>query len=368
MINTTAKVRRRESQLTTFIITTGTITALSFVLLRKSKRKEEDDEKGMVEKILSSSDESWKRVGKVKDLLFYPLKSGRAQSVTQCLFGEYGISVEEAGNFCLKDRMFLVYNHKTGEFKTGRDYPKLLTVKLLAVNEKRAKLEVSGISSIEFDLPMATDDTVKIVNCSMWWGEPVKCIDCGSAASSWLSKFLLGCDEGLSLGLCTSNGDRRNVTGGSVWERHAQIYKTMRNEDTGLFSDLASYMLMSVSSVDNLNERLIKPIPVSQLRPNIVVDGCPPFAEDEWEWIKVGNGVILRNIKPCTRCTMVRVDPETGIPDPEYEPLKTLRTYRKLKNSAMDVLEKHAPAIGIYCGAYQTGSACIGDDVYAYTK
>lgn len=69
-----------------------------------------------------------------------------------------------------------------------------------------------------------------------------------------------------------------------------------------LFSDLASYMLVSDESVNDLNKRLENPIRSVQLRPNIVVKGCETYYnEDDWEWIKIGNTAIIRRFKFCKR-------------------------------------------------------------------
>lgn len=57
---------------------------------------------------------------------------------------------------------------------------------------------------------------------------------------------------------------------------------------------------MSEESVDDLNKRLTKPVPITQFRPNIVIKGGPLFAEEKWDYIKIG-GAIFRNVKPCTR-------------------------------------------------------------------
>lgn len=58
---------------------------------------------------------------------------------------------------------------------------------------------------------------------------------------------------------------------------------------------------MTESSLGELNNRLKRPVTSLQFRPNIVVSGTEPFVEDNWEWIKIGNDVIIRNVKPCPR-------------------------------------------------------------------
>lgn len=50
------------------------------------------------------SNPRWMRVGKVKELFFYPLKSGRGKAITDCEFTEFGISVVNGEQFNLRDR------------------------------------------------------------------------------------------------------------------------------------------------------------------------------------------------------------------------------------------------------------------------
>lgn len=59
---------------------------------------------------------------------------------------------------------------------------------------------------------------------------------------------------------------------------------------------------------------------------NFVVKGAEPHDEDSWDWVKIGD-IIFRNIRPCTRCMVTTVDPQTGTKHPEFEPVKTLRKF-----------------------------------------
>jgi hypothetical protein len=63
-----------------------------------------------------------------------------------------------------------------------------------------------------------------------------------------------------------------------------------------------------------------------RFRPNLVVSGAPPHAEDEWSALHAG-GVEFRVARPCERCSVICVDPAKG--EREQEPLRTLATYRK---------------------------------------
>lgn len=92
-------------------------------------------------------------------------------------------------NPLLFTRMFLVYNEETRRFQTGRQYPTLILVSVSAVDETKVKLEAVGMPSVIFQVPENPEDASEAVQCTMWWGEPVKCIDCGTESAEWLSRF-----------------------------------------------------------------------------------------------------------------------------------------------------------------------------------
>lgn len=83
--------------------------------------------------------------------------------------------------------------------------------------------------------------------------------------------------------------------------------------------------IVNVNSVEDLNKKAEKHVAtVHNFRPNIVVD-CPAYAEDKWNWIKIGD-VIFQVIKPCTRCILTTIDQETGERNKDGEPLRTLKS------------------------------------------
>lgn len=293
--------------------------------------------KDALERILPKE---WMKIGQIKELFVYPLKSGRGRPLKDSIFTDYGISVTNNGHFPLRDRMFLVYKEETGEFKTGRNYPTLVLVTLSAVDETQVKLEAVGMPSLTFKVPENIESNLTPVPCSLWWGKAIECIDCGSEVARWISRFLTGTSNGLRLG-CALGKINKSVDD-EAWEKFDSVYTTLRNEGTGLYSDLATYMVMSESSVYELNQKLDRPGPALQFRPNVVVSGPEPFAEDNWEWIKIGQDVVIRNVKPYSN-------------------------FREQRNPNRVQVDGKLPTMGIYCGLYQAGNVKIGDDVYVHT-
>jgi uncharacterized protein len=66
----------------------------------------------------------------------------------------------------------------------------------------------------------------------------------------------------------------------------------------------------------------------TQSGPNIVVSGAAPWAEDCWRRIRIGD-VLFRVVKPCDRCIVTTIDPETGQCPDKTEPLRTLGKFRR---------------------------------------
>jgi uncharacterized protein YcbX len=92
------------------------------------------------------------------------------------------------------------------------------------------------------------------------------------------------------------------------------------------FADGYPVLLTSVASLTDLNNRLDDVIDINRFRPNIVIDGEIPYAEDNWQRVKIGD-VVFRVIKRCARCQVININQESGVAT--KEPLKTLSTYRK---------------------------------------
>lgn len=113
--------------------------------------------------------------------------------------------------------------------------------------------------------------------------------------------------------------------------RQCDLDYAKQGERTG-FADGFPILLISNASLDDLNQRLDQPVEMKRFRPNIVVEGCDAFAEDKWENFTLGN-LTMRGVKPCSRCVLTTVNPETGKKSDDMEPLKTLMRYRKQGNS-----------------------------------
>ncbi|KAF2899111.1 hypothetical protein ILUMI_07065, partial [Ignelater luminosus] len=194
-------------------------------------------------------------------------------------------------------------------------------------------------------------------------GEKIFSLDCGDEAAKWVSDYILGSNSGLRLGF-HDGLHRRNIK--NTHKKYLQVHRNLKNEATGMYSDLSSYLLINQASIDELSNRIPEAkISAINFRPNILVEGqnAPPFVEDNWTWVKIGD-VILYVARPCTRCVFTTIDPETGVKSATNEPLRTLRTYRMLKDVKNIELDGNLPVMGNNMGLLQGGEISVGDVVY----
>jgi uncharacterized protein YcbX len=91
-------------------------------------------------------------------------------------------------------------------------------------------------------------------------------------------------------------------------------------------------LLLTQASLDLLNEKLSTPVSVERFRPNLVISEAAAHDEDNWCRLQIGS-VGMSIVKPCARCSIVLVDPDTA--QPGIEPLRTLARYRRMPRNVM---------------------------------
>ncbi len=104
-----------------------------------------------------------------------------------------------------------------------------------------------------------------------------------------------------------------------------------RPGDRVSFADGFPVLLTAEASLDELNGHIVTagaaPVPMSRFRPNLVVAGGEPFAEERASRVRIGR-VVFRMPKRCARCHVTTVDQETGVAR-DREPLRTLALHRR---------------------------------------
>ena len=142
------------------------------------------------------------------------------------------------------------------------------------------------------------------------WDDTVQALAVSSELDEWFSKAI---GKRCRLVYLPENSQRR------VDKKYAD------NEEKVSLADAFPYLLITQASLDDLNTRLEKPVPMNRFRPNIVIAGTEPFAEDTWLEIQIGE-IRFKVAKPCARCVLTTVDQDTAVKG--KEPLSTLSKYR----------------------------------------
>lgn len=239
----------------------------------------------------------------VSSLLIYPVKSLRGCAVDSAAIDERGI----AG-----DRRFMVVD-PDGRFLTQRTLPHmaLITTRL---DESNLALHAAGHG--DTTVPRASQSGARRLTVSVWKSEGLTAEDCGDEAADWLSGFL---------------GTRcRLVRAGTDFQRAVRRAPEGLTERQVGFADAFPGLLLSEASLADLNDRLVEnskeAVPMDRFRPNLVIAGATPYAEDTWTRVRIG-GVVFRSAGPCARCTVTTTDQATGARG--MEPLRTLAQYRR---------------------------------------
>jgi len=243
----------------------------------------------------------------ISSLLTYPIKSCGALQHTEIALDDRGL---------LWDRHWMVVEDagKTpGRFLTGRDLPRLMLIQPRFVDEG-LQVSAPGRSALRLSLAQPADAPRRAVTI---WGDTCEAVDEGDTAAEWFSDFL--------------NREVRLVAMADRFRRVIDTEYVRTPTETG-FGDGYPLLLISQGSLDDLNERLVargqEAVPMSRFRPNVVVEGCVPYAEDTWREALLGD-IPFEIVKPCKRCQMVTIDPTTAtVPEPK-EPTATLATYRR---------------------------------------
>ncbi|KAL5716023.1 hypothetical protein ACHQM5_017767 [Ranunculus cassubicifolius] len=246
----------------------------------------------------------------ISSILVYPIKSCRGISVPQAPISSTGLRW---------DRQWLVVNSK-GRAYTQRVEPKLALVEVELPNEafhedwhptSDSYMVIKAPAMDILKVPLSK--TSKVIDGISVWEWSGSALDEGSEASDWFSNYL-----GKPSRLVRFNAVSETRV---VDPNFAPGYKTM-------FSDEYPFMLLSKGSLNALNELLEEPLPINRFRPNILVDGCEPFAEDLWTEIKI-NKLTFNGVKLCSRCKVPTINQDNGIAG--IEPTETLMKFRSDK-------------------------------------
>ena len=234
----------------------------------------------------------------VTGLFVYPIKGTAAVPMQQADVHPRGL----AG-----DRRWVVVD-ENGQFLQQRVEPKMALVRTSLEQDGALCVEAPGVPDLLVPAPAGTDRLSTTV-----WRDTVDAAAAGAEADNWFSQCL-----GRPCRLAFMDD-----------EAHRPVAPEYGSEgDVVSFADAVPLLLATDASLADLNARLAQPLPMSRFRPNLVIDGVQPWAEDTWKRLRVGE-VEFEVTHRCARCVVTTIDQQTGTKDRSGEPLKTLAKFRR---------------------------------------
>ena len=233
----------------------------------------------------------------------YPVKSWRGEDLDTAPVEPWGL----AG-----DRRWMVVDAGSGGAITAREAPSMLLADP-AVTEAGLRLEAPGQSALDVTTPGAGRRTTVSL-----WSSVVPADDAGDEAAAWVSALAGRAARLVHL------GDPTVRTSDPAYSEPG---------DRVSLADGYPLLVTTTASLGALNDALAErteglegPLSMHRFRPNVVVDGDAPWAEDDWRRLRIGE-VTFRAVKGCARCVMTTRDPETA--EGGKEPLATLARVRR---------------------------------------
>jgi uncharacterized protein YcbX/ferredoxin len=236
----------------------------------------------------------------LQNIYVYPIKSSASIELSNSWVEELGLAF---------DRRFVVAS-LDGQFISARTQPTLCLI--------QASLTATGLIIIAPNMPALVIEYHNLCQGYITvnlWNDTINAQQCRENINQWFSHYLQKSCQLLFFG--------------------ADSQRFVKNKDSQVsFADAYPLLLISQASLDNLNKQYkadTTTISMTQFRPNIVVNNCDAFAEDNWQHIRIGE-VEFEITTPCTRCIFTTIDPNTSEKHHQQEPLNTLKSYRQLAN------------------------------------
>lgn len=237
---------------------------------------------------------------RLTEIWIYPIKSLGGIRLKQANVFEKGLQF---------DRRWMLVD-ETGKFLTQRVHPTMALLKVSIVGDALIITHVQTQQSHSIPLQVQQVQQSQPVTI---WDDTVLAYEVNLESSQWFTEQLgINC----KLVYFPEENDR------AVDRRYSTT------EHVSL-ADGYPFLIIGQASLDDLNSRLEKKVPMNRFRPNFVFTGGTAFEEDHWKEFSIGRNRFV-GVKPCSRCVLITVDQDTA--QKSEEPLRTLSTYRKRDN------------------------------------
>jgi hypothetical protein len=258
----------------------------------------------------------------LSEINIYPIKSLGGISLQSSVVEDRGLKY---------DRRWVLVDD-TNTFFTQRDFPEMALIRV-AIEQDGLRLQhkTKPIEPLLIPFEFEHSRTDKVVI----WDDTVNGEFYDKTIDDWFSGIL-----GIKCHLVKMPESTKRI-----------IDETYAKNKTVSFADAYPFMIIGQASLDDLNSRMEKPLPMNRFRTNFVFTGGQPFEEDHWKKFKIGE-VMFEAVKPCARCVITTTNQETA--ERLHEPLLTLSKFRKVENKVM---------FGMNLIADSTGSVNLNDRI-----
>lgn len=239
-------------------------------------------------------------VPRVAELWRHPVKSLRGMRVERVELDALGVR---------HDRRFLVVDRE-GKFLTQRELPTMTLVRTV-IDGETLLLRAEDASTVRVPLEPGEDGPSRDV---VVWNDTVRAVEPSPEASALLTR-VLGTECAL-VGFPPS----------SVREVPAEYAERARPGARVGFADAFPLLVANPASLADLERQSGTKLAMERFRPNVVIEGWDAWAEDRSRAVRIG-AITLHLVKPCSRCAITTIDPDTGARGPE--PLRTMAETRR---------------------------------------
>lgn len=236
---------------------------------------------------------------RVARLRIYPVKSLAGGDVDSATVNPWGLDQDR--------RWGLVDDF--GAKVTAREHNQLLGLSARALSDTAVRLSRGDNDTVDVDIT-GGGDTIAVDHTGQGTAIAVR-----GEVNQWLSARL-----GLSVRL--------------VWQPDPTA-RSIAADDGGIpgdvlsLADAAPLLLIAESSMHQLDEWAggdSHPLDPVRFRPNVIIDGGTPFAEESWTGVTIGD-VRFRTTMICDRCVMTTIEPSTLVRG--KEPIRSLAAHRR---------------------------------------
>ncbi|WP_107774165.1 MOSC domain-containing protein [Nocardioides sediminis] len=248
----------------------------------------------------------------ITGLATHPVKSTAIRPLASAVVSPRGLADDRSWVVVDADGVTVTAREEHGLFAITADTPRTD-----AGVGRDLRLRADGLPDLDLDHPVG--DLVRV----RLFSRELQGVPAGDEADTWV-RTALGRDD-VRLVWCDDPTRRRLNP------------EFSRPGDHTAYADGYPVTLASEASLRRLNDWIVEgalergeeppePMPMERFRPNLVVDGDEPFAEDSWAGVRIGD-VDFRIAKPTDRCVMTTID--LGSLATGKEPIRTLSRHRQ---------------------------------------